>query len=153
MAFILLGVLLLALKLLAFEPVAGSSWLLVLAPFALAPAWWAWSDKTGRTQRASMRKDAQRKQQRRRNLASGMGMLKLFDRKVAAKLRRADDREKAVRQKQIDKMVAHRERQRQVIRDSVLTTRLDSSQFDAHAAVPGPGAPPPQAGSGKAAAP
>jgi small Trp-rich protein len=124
--FILLGAVLVVLKLAEIAPVAEWSWFLVLAPFALAVAWWAWSDKSGRTQRQAMRKDQARKDERRRNLAGGMGMLKLFDRKVAAKLRHAEDREKAARQKQIDKIVAQRERQRQAIRDSVLTTRMDS---------------------------
>ncbi|HMO49006.1 MAG TPA: hypothetical protein PKB14_23655 [Rubrivivax sp.] len=48
-----------------------------------------------------MRKDQLRKQGQRRNLARGMGMLKLFDRQVAAKLRSAEARENASRRKQI----------------------------------------------------
>jgi small Trp-rich protein len=129
MVFVVLGVLLLVLKLAEISPVAEWGWWLVLAPFALAVAWWAWSDKTGRTQRQAMRNDQTRKDDRRRSLASGMGLRHLFDRKVAAKLKRADEREQALRQRQTDKLVKQRERQRQVIRDSVLTTRMDS-QFD-----------------------
>jgi small Trp-rich protein len=142
MVFILMGALLVALKLTGMAPVSDWSWFLVLAPFALAVAWWAWSDKSGRTQRQAMRKDQARKDERRRNIANGMGLLRLFDRKVAAKLRRADERDQAARQKQIDKIVAHRERQRQAIRDSVLTTRMDS-QLDsrAEAASTKPGKP------------
>ena len=140
MVFVLLGVLLLALKLAELNPVAGWSWVLVLSPFALALAWWVWSDATGRTTRQAMTKDQERKTERRRNLANGMGMLKFFDRKVAAKLRSAEERENAARRKQVDKVVAHRERQRQFIRDSVLTSRLDSqydSQDNAASAKPG----------------
>jgi small Trp-rich protein len=129
MVFVVLGVLLLALKLAGMAPVAEWSWWLVLAPFALAVAWWAFSDKTGRTQREAMRNDQERKDHRRRTLATGMGLRHLFDRKVAAKLKRADEREQALRQRQTDKVVKQRERQRQIIRDSVLTTRMDS-QFD-----------------------
>jgi small Trp-rich protein len=130
-----------ALKLAELAPVSEWSWFLVLAPFALAVAWWAWSDKSGRTQRQAMRMDQERKDERRRNVAKGMGMLKLFDRKVAAKLRHAEDREKAARQKQIDKIVAQRERQRQAIRDSVLTTRMDSRLDSQAEAATKPGQP------------
>jgi small Trp-rich protein len=134
MVFVILGVLLLALKLAEMAPVAEWSWWLVLAPFALAVAWWAWSDKFGRTQRQAMRKDRERKDERRRTLATGMGLRHLFDRKVADKLKRAEDREQSVRQRQTDKLVKQRERQRQVIRDSVLTTRMDS-QFDSQSSA------------------
>jgi small Trp-rich protein len=134
MLFFLLGVLLMALKLVEVAPLADAPWWLVLSPFALAVGWWALSDMTGRTRRQAMHKDQTRKDERRRELAKGMGMLKLFDRKVAAKLRHAEERENAQRQKSIDKIVAQRERQRQTIRDSVLTSRMDSrhdSQADA----------------------
>jgi small Trp-rich protein len=136
MVFLLLGVLLMALKLAGLGPVADWSWFLVLGPSALAVAWWAWSDATGHTKRVGMRKDAERKQERRRNLAQGMGMAGLFDRSVAAKLRKADEKAKAARQRQIDKIEGERERKRQANRDSILTTRMDSkfdSRFDAPA--------------------
>jgi len=152
MVFIVLGVLLLALKLAETSPVAEWSWFLVLAPFALAVAWWAFSDATGRTTRQAMRKDQQRKDERRRNLAEGMGLRGLFDRSVAAKLRKADEKARAARQRQIDKVEGERERRRQANRDSILTTRMDS-QFDSRfdATAPKSGAPDDRAG--KAAAP
>jgi small Trp-rich protein len=140
MVFIVLGVLLLALKLAEINPVAGWSWFAVLAPFALAVAWWAFSDASGHTKRVGMRKDEERKQERRRNLAQGMGLQGLFDRSVGAKLRRADERDKAARQRQIDKVESERERKRQANRDSILTTRMDSkfdSRFDAPASKSG----------------
>mgnify|MGYP003422952071 CR=1 FL=1 len=87
MVFMVLGVLLLALKLAEINPVAGWSWFVVLAPFAMAVAWWAFSDATGRTKRVGMQKEEARKLERRRNLAQGMGLQGLFDRSVAAKLR------------------------------------------------------------------
>jgi small Trp-rich protein len=140
MLFILLGVLLLALKVAEVGPLGDASWYLVLAPFPLAVAWWFFSDKTGRTTSQAMHRDQARKSERRRELAKGMGMLKHFDRKVAAKLKRAEERENAERQKHVDKIVAERERQRQVIRDSVMTSRMDS-QYDSHADT-APGAKP-----------
>ena len=149
MLFIILGVLLLGLKLAELNPVAEWSWFLVLAPFALAVAWWAYSDATGRTKRRAMRKDQLRKDARRRNLADGMGLRGLFDRSVSAKLRRAEAKAQASRQRQIDKVEGERERRRQANRDSILTTRMDSkfdSRFDAPAQ---PGSAPRDAG-GKA---
>ena len=133
MVFVVLGVLLLALKLAELNPVAEWSWFLVLVPFALAVAWWAFSDATGRTTRQAMRKDQKRKEDRRRNLADGMGLRGLFDRSVSAKLRKAEAKAQAARQRQIDKIEGERERKRQANRDSILTTRMDSS-FDSQSA-------------------
>jgi small Trp-rich protein len=142
MVFILLGVVLLALKLAGLDPVAEWSWFAVLVPFAVAVAWWAWSDASGRTRRQGMQKDQTRKQERRRNLAAGMGLQGLFDRSVGAKLRRVDEKANAVRQRQIDKVEKDRERKRHANRDSILTTRMDS-KFDSRFDVPKPtgGAP------------
>ena len=133
MVFIVLGVLLVALKLAELNPVAEWSWWLVLTPFALAVAWWAFSDATGRTTRQAMRKDQKRKEDRRRTLADGMGLRGLFDRSVSAKLRKAEAKAQATRQRQIDKIEGERERKRQANRDSILTTRMDSS-FDSQSA-------------------
>ena len=75
MAFLILGILMLAMKLAEFGPVANWSWWIVLAPFALAVAWWGFADATGLTQRRAMDKMERLKAQRRdRNLeALGMG--------------------------------------------------------------------------------
>jgi small Trp-rich protein len=129
-----------ALKLAGLNPVTDWSWFLVLAPFALAVTWRAWSDSSGRTKRQGMQKDQARKQERRRNLAQLMGLQGLFDRSVAAKLRRSEKKAKAARQRQIDKIEDERERRRQANRDSILTTRMDSkfdSRFDASAQTKG----------------
>ena len=56
MAFLILGILLLAMKLAEFGPVAAWSWWLVLAPFGLAVLWWGFSDAIGLTQRRAMDK-------------------------------------------------------------------------------------------------
>ena len=152
MVFMLLGVLLVALKLVGLEPVAEWSWFVVLAPFALAVAWWVWSDKSGRTRRQAMRKDQQRKDERRRDLAEGMGLRGMFDRSVSAKLRKADEKARAARQRQIDKVEGERERRRQANRDSILTTRMDS-KFDSRFDVPASKGGAPDDRAGKAAAP
>ena len=56
MVFIVIGILLIVLKLAEVGPVAGMAWWWVLAPFALAVAWWAWADATGYTKKKAMEK-------------------------------------------------------------------------------------------------
>jgi small Trp-rich protein len=75
MAFLILGILLLALKLAEFGAVAAWSWWSVLAPFGLAVLWWGFVDAIGLTQRRAMDKMEQTKVDRRnRNLdALGLG--------------------------------------------------------------------------------
>lgn len=68
MLFLGLGLLLAAMKYLEFGPVGGWPWWVVLAPFALAVAWWAWADASGYTKRKAMeREDARRKARIDRN--------------------------------------------------------------------------------------
>jgi small Trp-rich protein len=59
-----LGVVLLLMKYLEYGPVAGWSWWIVLAPFALAAVWWAWADFSGYTKRKAMEKMDQKKRDR-----------------------------------------------------------------------------------------
>lgn len=60
MLFLVLGLALLAMKWMEFGPVATWSWLVVLAPFALAVAWWAWADSSGYTKRKAMEREQAR---------------------------------------------------------------------------------------------
>lgn len=60
-----LGLILLLLKYTEVGPVAAWSWWLVLAPFALAVAWWAWADSTGYTKRKAMAQEDKRRDARR----------------------------------------------------------------------------------------
>jgi small Trp-rich protein len=64
MYFLGLGIVLLAMKYMEFGPVATWSWLLVLSPFGLAVAWWAWADASGYTKRKAMEIDDKRRQDR-----------------------------------------------------------------------------------------
>jgi small Trp-rich protein len=75
MAFLVLGIVLLGLKLAEYGPVALWSWLWVLAPFALAIAWWAFADGSGLTKRREMNKmEAKKTERRQRNMeALGLG--------------------------------------------------------------------------------
>lgn len=64
MLFLLVGVVLLALKYFEVAPVAGWSWWIVLLPFALTAAWWTLADRLGYTSRKAAERDAARKQAR-----------------------------------------------------------------------------------------
>ena len=74
MAFLLLGLALLAMKAASFGPVADWSWFVVLAPFGLAVLWWAFADSTGLTQRRAMQKMDKRKADRRDRALAAMGL-------------------------------------------------------------------------------
>jgi small Trp-rich protein len=73
MYFLGLGLILLAMKYFEWGPVAGWSWLIVLAPFGLAMAWWAWADATGYTKRKVMRKEEARRLERIARAREAMG--------------------------------------------------------------------------------
>lgn len=74
MAFLLLGLALLALKFAEIGPVATWSWWVVLAPFGLAVAWWAYADSTGLTQRRAIAKMEKRKADRRQRDMEALGL-------------------------------------------------------------------------------
>jgi small Trp-rich protein len=59
-----IGIILLALKYLEIGPVAEWAWWVVLSPFGLAVAWWAWADMTGYTKRKAVERENLRKQAR-----------------------------------------------------------------------------------------
>jgi small Trp-rich protein len=75
MYFLFVGLIALVLKYLEIEPVAALSWWIVLLPFALATAWWAWADASGYTKRKEMDKMDARKQHRIDRQRTAMGML------------------------------------------------------------------------------
>ena len=75
MWFLMLGLLGVALKFLEIGFVAGWSWWVVLSPFALAVAWWAWADASGYTKRKVVEKENQRRQDRIDRQRSNLGML------------------------------------------------------------------------------
>ncbi|HMS05967.1 MAG TPA: TIGR04438 family Trp-rich protein [Burkholderiaceae bacterium] len=64
MWFLSLGVVLVLLKYLEIGPVAAWSWWMVLLPFGLAAAWWAWADASGYTKRKAVERENARKQAR-----------------------------------------------------------------------------------------
>ena len=74
MWFLLLGLLSLALKYFEVGMVAGWSWWIVLSPFALAVAWWAWADSSGYTKRKVIERENRRKQARIDRQKANMGL-------------------------------------------------------------------------------
>lgn len=74
MLFLVLGVVLLLLKWQAIGPVAAWDWWVVLAPFALAAAWWAWADFSGLTKRKAVEREDARKQARIEKSKAAMGL-------------------------------------------------------------------------------
>lgn len=74
MYFLLMGLLAVALKYLEIGPVGSMSWWLVLLPFALAVAWWAWADASGYTKRKESEKMDERKQKRIDKQRAAMGL-------------------------------------------------------------------------------
>lgn len=75
MYLLLIGLVGLVLKYLEIGPVATLSWWVLLIPFALAVAWWAWADSTGYTKKKEMNKMDLRKQERIEKQRVAMGML------------------------------------------------------------------------------
>lgn len=70
-----LGLLFMALKYLEIGPIALWEWWIVLSPFGLAVAWWAWADATGYTARKEMEAMDRRKQDRIERNRDAMGFL------------------------------------------------------------------------------
>ena len=75
MLFLIVGVLGVLLKYLEVGFVAELSWWIVLTPFALTLAWWAWADSSGLTSRRAMEREDKRRQDRVERQRSQMGML------------------------------------------------------------------------------
>ncbi|CAN7394462.1 TIGR04438 family Trp-rich protein [Variovorax sp. LjRoot84] len=75
MWFLLLGLLGVALKYFEVGFVAQWDWWIVLIPFALAAAWWAWADWSGYTKRKVVERENARRQDRIDRQRSNLGLL------------------------------------------------------------------------------
>lgn len=82
MAFLLLGLALLGMKVAEFGPVATWSWWVVLAPFGLAVLWWAFADGSGLTQRRAIEKMEKRKVDRRQRDMEALGLTTTRDKQI-----------------------------------------------------------------------
>lgn len=74
MLFIVIGLLFIGLKFADIAPVSAWSWWWVLAPFALAAAWWAYADGSGLTKRREMDKLEDKKKERRQKTMDALGI-------------------------------------------------------------------------------
>ena len=120
MWFIVLGVLLIALKLADVGFAAEWTWWAVLSPFALAAVWWAYADSSGLTKKREMDKIEDKKAARRRKNMEALGMdanRQKADEAALRARRNAAQRVENVR-------TVKREHNEQTIKDSV----LDSSR-------------------------
>jgi small Trp-rich protein len=126
MWFIVLGVLLIAMKLADFGAVAEWSWWVVLAPFGLAAAWWAYADASGFTKRREMDKFEDRKLERKRKAMEALGI----DREQQKKGEAAERARRAAANRVEGKRSAVREHNEQVVRDSVFDSGQSTSFED-----------------------
>lgn len=76
MYFLGLGLVLLFCKWQDISPVAAWDWWIVLSPFGLAVAWWAWADSSGYTKSQEEKKMEKRKQERINKSREALGMPK-----------------------------------------------------------------------------
>jgi small Trp-rich protein len=74
MLFLGLGLVFLALKFLEIGPVAVWAWWIVLSPFGMAVAWWAWADATGYTKRKAMEREEARRTDRIERSREALGL-------------------------------------------------------------------------------
>lgn len=124
MPLVLLGVLLIAMKLLEIGPPGNWSWWLVLLPFPAAVVWWTWADKSGYTKRQAMKAMDEKTAARRKQAFNALGI----DEKAADRRSRAVNKDQAKRERRIAKLQAEREAQDAKARESILQSRIDDSR-------------------------
>lgn len=126
MVFIVLGVLLVALKLADIGFAVEWSWWAVLSPFGLAALWWAFADSSGLTKKREMDKIEDKKAARRRKNMEALG--------IDAKRQKADEAAMRARRNAAQRIenvrTVKREHNEQVVRDSVLDSTRSTSFGD-----------------------
>jgi len=126
MWFVVLGVLLIALKLADIGVVAAWSWWVVLAPLAAAVLWWMYADASGLTKKREMDKLEERKLERRRKNLEALGI----DRERQKSEEAAVRARKLAAQRVEGKREQQREHNEQVIKDSVFDSRRSTGFSD-----------------------
>lgn len=129
MWFIVLGVLMVAMKLGDVGLVANWAWWVVLLPFAGAAAWWAYADASGLTKKREMDKMEAKKLARRAKHLDALGINRDKQKTMDGAERARRDAAKRVEGQRSQR----REHNEQVIRDSVMDSQ-QSSSFDDMAA-------------------
>lgn len=132
MWFIVIGVLLVALKLADLGPVAVWAWWVVLIPFGCAALWWAFADSSGLTKKREMDKLEEKKVERRRKAMEALGIDRTRqDRESAAmRARRAAVARVEGAREQV------REKNEKTIRDSVFDSHQSTGFGDAPDTAP-----------------
>ena len=125
MAFVVLGVLLIALKLADVGMVATWAWWWVLSPFGGALLWWAYADSSGLTKKREMDKLEDRKLERRRKNLEAMGI----DRDKQRTEENAMRARRAAAQRVEGQREVKRQHNEKVVRDSVFDSQ-SSTGFD-----------------------
>ncbi|MEO5771903.1 MAG: TIGR04438 family Trp-rich protein [Burkholderiaceae bacterium] len=132
MWFVVLGVLLIAMKLADIGFVAAWSWWAVLSPFVAAAVWWAYADSSGLTKKREMDKLENKKLDRRRKNMEAMG--------IDRERQKTDDAAMRARRAAVQRVEGERSKKRdqnqQVIKDSVFDSRASSSFDEGDEAAP-----------------
>ena len=121
MPIVIVGVLLVAMKLVDLGPVATWAWGWVAAPLGVALLWWWYADASGLNKRREMSRMQERKAERRRNALENLGAGP-----EGEKEKRLAEKARAARQRQIDIVEGKRAVKRAKARDTVLGSRFDS---------------------------
>jgi small Trp-rich protein len=78
MWFVAIGVVMALMQFFGIGPLASwtwaNDWFMLLLPFGLAVAWWAWCDATGYTRRKAMERDDERRDARRQKAIDALGL-------------------------------------------------------------------------------
>lgn len=126
MWFVVLGVLLIALKFAEISFVAAWSWWAVLSPFAAAAVWWAYADSSGLTKKREMDKLENKKLERRRANMEAMGI----DRDKQKTQEGAIRARRAAAERVESGRAKKREHNEQVIKDSVFDSQTSTTFED-----------------------
>ncbi len=132
MWFVVLGVLLIALKMADFGFVAAWSWWAVLSPFPVAAVWWAYADSSGLTKKREMDKLENKKLERRRKNMEALGIDRDRQRTDEAAMRAR----RAAAQRTEGERSKKREHNEQVIKDSVFDSQTSTSFGDSRRREP-----------------
>ena len=81
MYFLLIGIVVGALKYLEMGPFTALPWWMVLSPFGMAVLWWWYADSSGYTKRKEIEKMDKRREDRIEKSREAMGMLSAKKRK------------------------------------------------------------------------
>ena len=132
MVFVVLGVLLIAMKLADIGFVSAWTWWAVLSPFAAAAVWWAYADSSGLTKKREMDKLENKKLERRRKNMEAMG--------IDRDRQKTDDAAVRARRAAAQRVEGERSKKRvqneQVIKDSVFDSQASSSFEEGDEAAP-----------------